>query len=209
MVEKMTNNKSIMENKLLRLCNKIYKSHFNLADVIVLLEDDSCTLNCLNRNHTVFFEMDVDLDYFQGAYEPTNRMHCILPEDIINMELDLDREITEFQQAHILSLQRLHHFFCEDTHHVPFKNFKKIAESECDKVEIVCNDDRSMFISNYLREPLLDIPDTFGLNLHGEDNPVYLMYIYDFFTVKAIIASRVTPIEEAEIIFEVEVDMDD
>lgn len=33
-----------MKKKLLRLCNKIYKSSFNFVEAIVLLEEDKCTL---------------------------------------------------------------------------------------------------------------------------------------------------------------------
>ena len=202
----MTNTKSMMENKLLRLCNKIYRSNFKLVDVIVVLEDDSCTLNCLNRNHTVFLEMDVDLEYFQGAYEPTNKMHCILTADISNMELDLERKVSGFQETQMIDIHRLHHFFHDGYQKFSFKEFKKVAECDCDNVLIECNGFNSMFFPRFLKEPLLDIPDTFGLNLHEDSNPLYLEYSYDFFTVKAVVAPRVTPVESAEFIVEVNVD---
>lgn len=194
-----------MKKKLLRLCNKIFKSSFNFVEAIVLLEEDKCTLSCLNRNHTVFLEIDIDLDYFQGKYAPTEQMvHFVHPEDIINQELDLERELVEFEQAHLLSIPRLHHFFYDDYHEVSFKKFKSIAESDCDNILIECNGFQSMFISHYLKEPLLDIPDTFALNLHTNQSYLSMRYTYDFFTVKSVIASRITPPAEAQIILEVD-----
>ena len=146
-----------MENKLLRLCNKIHKSHFNLVEVIILLEKDSCTLCCLNRNHTVFLEMDVDLDYFQGKYNVSNTgIYFVRPENIIAQSLDLKKEyqLSEFERVHLLSIQRCHHFFHEDHHETSFKEFKNIAQSEFGNVLIQCNGFQSVFSSLYLNEPL-------------------------------------------------------
>ena len=196
-----------MENKLLRLCNKIHKSHFNLVEVIIILEKDSCTLCCLNRDHTVFLEMDVDLDYFQGKYNVSNTgIYFVRPENIIAQSLDLKKEykLSEFERVHLLSIQRCHHFFHEDHHETSFNEFKNIAQSEFGNVLIQCNGFQSVFSSLYLNEPLLDIPDTFSLNLPGNEKPLSMRYTYDFFTVKAAVASKLIPSNEAQIVFEVD-----